>query len=582
MPETKPFSPTSLPRIQLTLEIIPIWADRLGPGGLAAALQGAASGVQELLALLGLSAQVSVQTGAPPPNGRPFPENLFYLSLEGRPCHYPSAYLDRAWQVTAADHLDDVQISIENRFEALDPGQIESFIRLLSVEILKLRPAVLLTAPTLEAYLAQLRSAGLKCPFARTELLRPILEQVLNQRLSLGDFSTVATYINTSQKNGASPAETAETLAAFLAPQIIEVRMSRAYLKEFTLGSATRASEKPLLANLHKIIFDELGVILPPLHFVPDDNLPSQLFCFKFNSLTSFPWRGLSRNVLLTNDTPERLKLVGINGRPWPNPAGYGLFSCIPEEDGELAHEIDLFTWDAAGYLGLAFYRDLRAQAGCLLNQDKLEGLIEKLKENLPELVADIEERFSMGRLTSILRLLLDEGLSIRNLRWLLQSLLEYDFIVVDDSRAVGLDPRLRAPAAPQPGWVSDPVNVTAYLRTTLKSTIGRLAARDQNVLYCYLLDPAMEAQLANTRALPPEEHWQKLDSQILETILWTIRSRMEINRASGPLQIVLTTRAVRPTLRRLLATVLPDLLVLSFSEVPPDLSIQSLGLLGA
>ncbi len=278
---------------------------------------------------------------------------------------------------------------------------------------------------------------------------------------------------------------------------------------------------------------------------------------------------------MLVNDLPERLRLLGVTGSPAPKLFGHSTYSLVPASAESFAHDLGLIAWNPVDYLVEALASDLRANMGCLVQQNWVIEQLNRLQESFPQIVSMVKGRYSTGILTWVYRLLAAEGITIRDQRSILQALIDFDYIVVDDSQEIVFDPRLAARRVPSGSWLQDPVTLAEFVRIHLKRYISHKYTQGQFNLLAYLVDPEIEALLANEALLTADEHWERLDTTRLEKILAALR--MEVNGpvSSGTPQVVLTVDSVRQTLRRLIAPEFPDLPVLSYTELVPEMNIQ-------
>jgi type III secretory pathway component EscV len=171
-----------------------------------------------------------------------------------------------------------------------------------------------------------------------------------------------------------------------------------------------------------------------------------------------------------------------------------------------------------------------------------------------------------------MLRALVEEGISIRNLRAVFELLLEVDFVVADAAKHIIFDDRLPFPSPPSEGWRQDPANLAAFVRTGLKRQISNKFSAGNEALSVLLLEPQIEEMLANGMAA--DSIASPMDR---DRIIKAIRAEIQSLSPGGTLPAILTTVTVRPQLRRLLADEFPALPVLAYQELSPDLRIQPL-----
>jgi hypothetical protein len=213
------------------------------------------------------------------------------------------------------------------------------------------------------------------------------------------------------ERTGRPVQDTVEALAAWR-PDHVEILVSAALFRQLVTGDV----EEPTLpvyservvedvraafTRMERKLFEDLGLRVPTLVLRREDDLPERVLRLTVNNLVTPPV-------------------------PVSSPAS-----------------------DVGA--------ELRRQAGRLLGIEDVEWALARLAEVFPKLVSATLERIALGDLTRVLRALLEEQVTIRDLRALLERLVQYDTIPVDAHRHVVLDDRLPIPgepsAPPGPLW---------------------------------------------------------------------------------------------------------------------------------
>jgi type III secretion protein V len=184
----------------------------------------------------------------------------------------------------------------------------------------------------------------------------------------------------------------------------------------------------------------------------------------------------------------------------------------------------------------------LRANAHLLVGLQDVQGLLERLEPTQPALVREVSRQLPSALLAEVLRLLLEEGVSIRPLRQILEALLD-------------AAPTTRSP----------PALAECCRRALRRHIVHHLAP--EGALEALLLDPAAEAALrAEAGALDP---------QAIRTLLEMLAAELGA-RAEAP--VVLAAGDVRRTLRQIVAPRFPRVAVLSYDELPATLPVRPVG----
>ncbi len=200
-----------------------------------------------------------------------------------------------------------------------DRDRAVEYLTLLTVEAIKARAALLLGGEQLQWYRHTLRTAG--SPAAESPYLERALKLALGLSSSIADIEAVSDAL--ADSSNTDEAEVLESVVQAVRHREIEIRLPFSYLRELTSTDEWMGQFKTLRTSL----VQELGAPVPPFRVVFDDDLSPQddeaprSFCFRFNSLTTPPIRGLAPDEILVNATPENLKASGIQGAATINPA---------------------------------------------------------------------------------------------------------------------------------------------------------------------------------------------------------------------------------------------------------------------
>jgi type III secretion protein V len=165
----------------------------------------------------------------------------------------------------------------------------------------------------------------------------------------------------------------------------------------------------------------------------------------------------------------------------------------------------------------------------------------------------------SLTLLVDVLRRLAEEGVSIRDLRAILEAL------------------------ATMAATEKDPLTLTELVRSQLRRFITFRVTRGAGSLGVYLLDPVIEDTIRRSITRTPNGAFLTLAPAASRDVIASVRRALEepagVARASdGPPRVVLTQPDIRRFVRKLLDTEFPDLVVVSFAELLPEVALQPLG----
>jgi len=299
-------------------------------------------------------------------------------------------------------------------------------------------------------------------------------------------------------------------------------------------------------------LFYELGVRFPGIRVRGNEtDMPPGSYLIMLNEIP-LVMGTVSQDKVLVNDTVERLRLLNIDGEPATNPANGNECAWVDAQYQEVAEQAGLTTWDAAGYIVLHLSSVLRKNGAEFVGIQETMNMLEQLEQAFPALVKEtVPKVVSPFQLTDILRRLIEEEISIRDLRSILQALAEW-------------------------GQVEhDTVMLTEYVRAALKRYISHKYTRGQNTLIVYLLDPQIEETVRSSIQHTSSGSYLALEPEITQEILSAVRTEVGSLPPTAQNPVILTTMEIRRYFRKLVELEFPHLAVLSYQELSPDMNIQ-------
>jgi type III secretion protein V len=219
----------------------------------------------------------------------------------------------------------------------------------------------------------------------------------------------------------------------------------------------------------------------------------------------------------------------------------------VPLARGEIPRE----SWSTAGpQLGDGVLALLRRYGHELFGLDEAQALLDALERTHPTLVREVVPKLvTLVLLTDILRRLIEEGISLRNLRDILGALAEW---------------------APHE---RDPVALTEHVRGALRRAITYRHAGEGGVLAAYLLDPMIEDTIRESVQKTASGNYLALEPQLSRDIVAAVGRAVGPGAGSGA--VLITGAEIRRYVRRLIETDHPGLAVLSFQELAPEAQIR-------
>ncbi|HYX91016.1 MAG TPA: flagellar biosynthesis protein FlhA, partial [Myxococcaceae bacterium] len=180
-----------------------------------------------------------------------------------------------------------------------------------------------------------------------------------------------------------------------------------------------------LVPFLRDALFVELGVRFPGVRARVNPGLPDGAYSVQLNEIPLVTGQ-VELDHLLVNDTVERLRLMGIDGAEAIHPATRQKSAWVSRQHKQLIDAAGLTSWDVPGYMVLHLGAVLRRQAREFVGVQEVQAMLDQLEKAFPALVREVVPKIvSVLKLTDILGRLVEEEISIRDLRGILQALAE-------------------------------------------------------------------------------------------------------------------------------------------------------------
>jgi len=299
-------------------------------------------------------------------------------------------------------------------------------------------------------------------------------------------------------------------------------------------------------------LFVELGVRFPGVRARGNPSLPPGAYQIQINEVPVVTGQATLGHILV-NDTIERLKLMNVNGFEAINPATRQPAAWVPEQHKEMLEAAGLTTWDVPGYIILHLAAVLRRHAREFVGVQEVQSMLDQLEKAFPAIVKEVVPKvINVLKLTDILGRLVEEEISIRDLRGILQALAEYGQVEADN------------------------VMLTEHVRASLKRYVSNKYARGTNTLVVYLLDPQIEEAVRGSIKRTSAGTHLALEPDIAQEIVQAVKNECGHLPPTAQRPVILTAMDIRRYVRKLLEYEFnPPFSVVSYQELSPDLNIQ-------
>jgi flagellar biosynthesis protein FlhA len=189
-----------------------------------------------------------------------------------------------------------------------------------------------------------------------------------------------------------------------------------------------------------------------------------------------------------------------------------------------------------------------------LLGRQEVKALLDNLKEKSPVLVEEVVPAVvSIGKVQKILSGLLQEGIPVRNLGLILETLGDYGKIVKDEKLLI------------------------EYVRQGLKREITRKFAKNGRI-DAIAVAPGMEEMVMGGIRKTEAGNYLSLDPDAIRLVMDRMAEELKKAERLGMEPVILTSPAVRAYFKEISIKLKPNIDVLSYNDLENSVSIQVVG----
>ncbi len=308
------------------------------------------------------------------------------------------------------------------------------------------------------------------------------------------------------------------------------------------------------IKGVRKKLSQELGFLIPPVHIRDNLDLQPNQYRISLMGVTCGESEVYYDREMAINPGQVFGSVQGIEGR---DPA-FGLDAVwITKDQVDYAQSLGYTVVDASTVIATHLSQLLTHHAAQLLGHDEVQNLLDLVGKNQPKLTEGLVPGVvAMGTLVKVLQNLLAEGVTIRDMRTLLQTLVEY------------------APRS------QDPDVLTAACRISLRRLIVQSIVGGENIIPVITLAPDLERILHQSLQAGGAEG-AGIEPGLAERMQTSLTEAAQRQELEGQTPVLLTSGVLRNTLSRFIRNAIPNLRILSYQEIPEDKQIRIISSVG-
>jgi len=315
----------------------------------------------------------------------------------------------------------------------------------------------------------------------------------------------------------------------------------------------------PLLERITLIryqIGQELGFVIPGVRVMDDLSLPPNQYTIEIRGTKVATGEAYLGHHMVALRLAE-IKQKKMNGIEVKDPITSDYVTWVPDEYLAELQKLQLTIHDPVDALSLHFTEIIKRYADEIMTRQNVQSLIELVKNTNAAIVRElIPDMLSLGQVHKVLQLLVRERVSIRDLSTILERLADYAHLSRD-------------------------INVlTEYVRQSLARQICESYSDKESVITVVTIDPALEETLIGSIHQSEYGSFLAVDPNIGERILLQIQRHISNFRRMKALPVILCSPRLRPHFKRFIERSFPDVAVLSYNEIVPQVKVQSIGMI--
>ena len=341
-----------------------------------------------------------------------------------------------------------------------------------------------------------------------------------------------------------------EAVTTLLQVDPLEVEIGYGLISMVDTG--TNSSLLNRITMIRRQVATELGFILPKIRVRDNLQLRPNAYAIKLRGEQIAVGDLMPGHFLAMAAGPVSAEVSGV---PTVEPA-FGLPAVwVDSTKKERAETMGYTVVDPASVLSTHLTEVIKKHADEILSRQATRDLLDNLKEANPALIDGlVPGQISLSEVQEVLKNLLNERVSIRDLVTILET--------VSNLAANN---------------IKDTDLLSEASRQALARSITNQYRSDDGALHLLTLSPRVEGVLAE--AMSEQGLRLNLNPQIAQRLMELTSGQMEAMASKGYMPIVLCSATVRLAFRRLVERALPNLVVLSYSEIASGVDVRAEGM---
>lgn len=297
----------------------------------------------------------------------------------------------------------------------------------------------------------------------------------------------------------------------------------------------------------------ELGCVVPMIRLRDNIQLNPNQYLIKIKGVPVSEGEILFDHYMAMNPGYVEEEISGI---PTFEPSFHLPAIWITESQRERAESLGYTVVDPPSIIATHLTEIIRTHLADLLTRQDVQNLINNVKDANETLISElVPKMLSVGEIEKVLQNLLAEGISIRDLVTIFETLADYATTTHDTDV------------------------LTEYVRQSLKRAISNQYFFSNETTSVITLDPKVEQEIMNAVKQTEQGSYLALDPEYTQKLMISLKEEMSKLEELGRTPIIITSPIVRMYFNRLTEEQFKNLHVLSYNEIDSDVELQSVGM---
>lgn len=297
----------------------------------------------------------------------------------------------------------------------------------------------------------------------------------------------------------------------------------------------------------------ELGCVVPMIRLRDNIQLNPNQYIIKIKGIQVSEGEILFDHYMAMNPGYVEDEITGI---PTFEPSFHLPAIWITESQRERAETLGYTVVDPPSIIATHLTEIIRAHLFELLTRQDVQNLINNIQGTQQTLITELVPKLlNVGEIQKVLQNLLREGISIRDLVTILETLADY----ASTSRDTDV--------------------LTEYVRQSLKRAISNKFFPQSETTSVVTLDPKVEQDIMGAVKQSEQGSYLTLDPAVTKEIIDSVQAEIHKLEEMGKNPIIITSPIVRMYFKRLTQDYFKDLVVVSYNEIDSNVELQSVGM---